>query len=354
MKTQTMTLEFPNGKQFQCQSPIYNSNFYGEIVFTTANIGYAESLTDPSYSNQILVFSNPNIGSYGFNKTQLESTRIWPAGIIVNSLTTNFSNHTAKNPITTLLKKYKVITLLTNEIREIIQEIHKNSTKVKIYCNKNIKLPTIKHAISLYTQKINRCVYFKSLKPSKIIKIIIVDFGNKQSTINYLIRNSSVFLTVIKAHQIHTEIKKIRPNGILISSGPGNAQELINKINPLTTLIKKIPILGICLGHQLIASSIGLKVFKMTKGHHGINHPIKFTNCKKLFITTQNHNFCVQHSTLQNCFYSLFDHSNQGFIFKNKLLTTLQGHPEAAPGNTDIAVIFNKYIAMIKKCQKTY
>ncbi|QSW37897.1 carbamoyl phosphate synthase small subunit [Candidatus Vidania fulgoroideae] len=354
MKHTHLTLEFPNGKTFNCQSKIYNSNFYGKIVFTTANIGYTESISDPSYSNQILVFSNPNIGSYGFNKQQLESTRIWPAGIILNSLTNNFSNHKAQSSLTTILKKYKVITMLSNEIREIIQEIHNTTSNVKIYCNKNITLPKVKHLASLYTATTHRCVYLKTLKPHTLIKIMIIDFGNKKSTITHLIKRKTIFITIVKAHQIYKEIKKIKPNGILISSGPGNARKLIKKIKEIKKIISKIPILGICLGHQLIAKCMGLYVFKMIKGHHGINHPIKFINCKKLFITTQNHNYCIQHTPQKNFFYSMFDYSNQGFIFKKKLIISLQGHPEATPGTNDIAYIFDKYISMIKKCQKIY
>ncbi|QSW37755.1 carbamoyl phosphate synthase small subunit [Candidatus Vidania fulgoroideae] len=354
MKTKTMTLEFHNGKKFQCQSTVYNSNFYGEIVFTTANIGYIESLTDPSYSNQILVFSNPNIGSYGLNKHQLESTRIWPAAIVINTLTVNFSNYTARNTIINILKKYKVITLLTSEIREIITEIHSNTKKVKIYCNKAITLPLVKPLLTLYTQQTNRCIYFKALRPHKILKIMIVDFGNKQSTVNCLTKKTTIFITIVKAHQIHKELKRLQPNGILISSGPGNAQTLLKKIKQIKQIIKQLPILGICLGHQLIASCLGLKILKMLKGHHGINHPIKFINCKKLFISTQNHNYCVHNTNYNNYFYSMFDLSNQGFILKKKLLITLQGHPEAAPGNNDVEFIFDKYIAMLKKCQKIY
>ncbi|MGX7585895.1 carbamoyl phosphate synthase small subunit [Candidatus Vidania fulgoroideorum] len=352
-------LKIENGKEFKCKSKSYNSNFYGKIVFTTSNTGYVESVTDPSYFNYILVFSNLNIGSCGITKKDTESARIWASAIVVNKVVDGYSNHTASTSFRKFLVRNKVIIIETNEIRDIISEIKKTGSRfASIYRKKSkSKLNFNKLETNYVSTQIPYCCFFKRKKYYyESYKTLLIDFGVKKSTYSCL-TSKGLFCLALNANSKKRNIEILKPSGLVLSSGPGDANMITNHIKGIKLLIRsiKIPILGICLGHQIISISLGINVEKMKYGHHGINHPIKFYCCKKLHISTQNHNYCVLgHDFINNSFYSLFDNSNQGFFLKKKLIITLQGHPEASPGTCDTKFIFGIFNRMIEKCSKIY
>ncbi|QSW38029.1 carbamoyl phosphate synthase small subunit [Candidatus Vidania fulgoroideae] len=351
-------LRLSNGMVFRCYSNTYNSNYYGRIVFSTSNSGYIESITDPSYCNQILVFSSLNIGNCGFTYSDFESHRIWLSAIVVNKITTYYSNYRSDGNISRLLKRYKVIVLETDNTRDIVYEIRSRSIKYAyIYSIKKINAPFKKREIvniSIST-KIPYCYFYNRFNNYKVCsKVLVLDFGLKNNMFISL-GLIGLFPLIESTSSFMFSFTTIKPNGILLSSGPGNANtftSLISKVSKLIS-ISKIPILGICLGHQIISLCLNMCLLEMKYGHHGVNHPIKFLNCKKLLISTQNHNFCITNRYCNtNIFYSLFDKSIQGFLFKKDLIITIQGHPESSPGVKDLRFVFGNFKEMILLCQK--
>ncbi|MGX7458752.1 carbamoyl phosphate synthase small subunit [Candidatus Vidania fulgoroideorum] len=347
---------------FRCYSKTYHSNYYGRIVFNTSNSGYIETMTDPSYCNQILVFSSLNIGNCGFTYSDFESHRIWLSAIVTNRISTNYSNYRSIGVLYRMLKKYKVIVLETNNTRDIILKIREcNIRYAYIYSiinhNKLLTKEYMLPNISIST-KLPYCYFYNKLNNYKSsLKVLILDFGLKNNVFISLC-TLGIFPIIEDSNRLLISYFSVEPNGLLLSSGPGNASMFQLPIIPdILKLISysKIPILGICLGHQIISLCLGMYLFNMRYGHHGVNHPIKFLNCKKLYISTQNHNFCVVNNYFNtNFFYSLFDNSLQGFFLKRDLIITLQCHPESFPGTNDLRFIFNNFKEMILLCQKKY
>ncbi|MGX7589726.1 carbamoyl phosphate synthase small subunit [Candidatus Vidania fulgoroideorum] len=354
-------LRLSNGVIFKCYSSTYHSNYYGRIVFNTTNSGYIETITDPSYCNQILVFSNPNIGSCGFTYSDFESHRVWLSAIITNKIVTYYSNYRSYGSLYRLLRKYKVICLETPNIRDIISEIRFGNVKYAfIYSIRNTSFLSFKERILdnvNVSTKVPYCYFYNKVYSYKLSsKILVLDFGLKNNIFLslYTLGLFPIIRSYFRFLPIYTAIK---PKGLLLSSGPGNAIMFKSFILDISMLISKynIPILGICLGHQIVSLCLGMSLLRMRYGHHGVNHPIKFVNCKRVYISTQNHNFCIVSKYLNtNVFYSLFDNSLQGFLFKKDLIITIQGHPESSPGTIDLRFIFNNFNEMVILCQKKY
>ncbi|XAO72605.1 MAG: glutamine-hydrolyzing carbamoyl-phosphate synthase small subunit [Candidatus Vidania fulgoroideorum] len=351
-----------NGKyKFKCKCLGYKSNFFGEVIFNTAMLGYEEIITDPSYYNQIIVFSNLNIGNTGINIEDIESHRIWISGIIIKNLSNFYSNFRTKINLYKFLKKNKILIIEIKNTRTLIKNIRENKNKyINIYFKKNKKLKIKKKKyLNKVSTKINFSLnkYSYFIKKNKInkfkTKILVIDLGLKTNILRNL-SDVNQYL-IITSYKIKiNNIKKIKPNGIIITNGPGNPKEYNKKLYRIIKEIieSKIPILGICLGHQILSNFFGYKLKKLFIGHHGSNHPIKIKN--KLIIASQNHNYITKLSNNKKIknINSLFDKTNQGFIFNKRKIISTQGHPEGAPGTNDFKFIFRKFIKIIIKNEK--
>ncbi|UOQ33089.1 Carbamoyl-phosphate synthase small chain [Candidatus Vidania fulgoroideae] len=324
-----------NNKKFLCRSIGHKKNFFGNAVFNTSNVGYVESLTDPSYLNQILVLNSINIGNVGFCFNDIESCRFFLSGIIVNNISSFFSSRSSKCSLLKILKEKRVIVLENSDIRGLVNEIKKKkSCKIKIEFNKK----------KIEKKKICKKSYiFSSLKNKFKIKILFLDFGAKFSILKEL-NKRNFFVISISEKEIKKKITKFNPDGIVLSNGPGKPKKHTSKIKKIKKYIGKIPILGICLGHQILSNYFGLKIVKMKSGHHCINHPIKFLS--KVFITSQNHNYCVINRNKKKQPFSLIDGSNQGLIIKEKKIITVQGHPESSPGPKCFLYVFDLFLSL--------
>ncbi len=338
MKKKNCFLLLENGVKFKAKSYGYIKNFHGEIVFNTSNLGYQEVITDPSYLNQIIVFTSANIGNTGINLYDNESFRIWLGAIVVKNISVFFSNKFCIGSLYKILKKNRVIILEINETRDLIFEIKKlkKNNFASIYYKKNKPKKIIKNCLLKYssTRKFfswNESEnYFKKnyFNFNFNYKIIIIDCGFKFNLAR-CISKLNIFSLIINYNVKLKNIYKLKPDGIIISNGPGNPTIYSNLIKKIQILIKnKIPIFGICFGHQIISLSCKNSVKKMKTGHHGINHPVYF--CGKILVTTQNHDFFVEMK--KNKIYSLFDNTNQGLISFKKKILSFQGHPEGSPG----------------------
>ncbi|MGX7582505.1 glutamine-hydrolyzing carbamoyl-phosphate synthase small subunit [Candidatus Vidania fulgoroideorum] len=350
IKKSKCILELIDGSKFTARSYGFKNNFFGEIVFNTSNLGYQEIFSDPSYLNKILVFSSSNIGNTGINLYDNESCRIWLSAIIVKNLSVFYSNFNSKISIKSFLKKNKIIVLEIKDTRQIILKIRKMKKnnafiyfKKKKKINKKFTNITTKKNF-LWNEKNN---FLKKKNNNEFFnKLLIFDFGIKFNILRCLSKKN--FLLVINSKK-KINLFKININAVVFSNGPGNPNDFKN-INFIRKIIKKkIPILGICLGHQLISLSLKMKVKKMKVGHHGINHPVLFKN--STIITSQNHDYEVIN---KNKNFSLFDKSNQGIFNNKKKIITFQGHPEHSPGTFDALIIFKHFYNFLKCTKKKY
>ena len=337
----------------------------GEVCFNTSMTGYQEIITDPSYAGQIINFTFPHIGNVGTNLDDNESSKPYAKGIIINCDISDPSNYRSILHLDAWLKKNNVpgicnidTRLITNRIRSkgapkggIIEgPINKKKTAS---CLKEIKkwkgLNGLDLAIDVSRKDIK---IYKSKKSSKL-KVVAIDYGIKKNILNCLLDlNLEVILVPAK-----TSVEKIlsySPNGIFLSNGPGDPKATGKYAIPIIKkLIKsRIPLFGICLGHQLISLALGAKTKKMFQGHRGANHPVKNLETEKVEITSQNHGFEVTEKSIPKdvkiTHKSLFDGSVEG-IRKGRNIFAVQYHPEASPGPHDSHYLFQEFKKMIKQ-----
>ncbi len=337
----------------------------GEVCFNTSMTGYQEIITDPSYAGQIINFTFPHIGNVGTNFDDDESRKPFAKGIIINCDISDPSNYRSILHLDLWLKKNNVpgicnidTRLITNRIRSKgapkggIIEGPINSKKTE-YCLKEIKkwkgLNGLDLAIDVSRKDVK---IFKSKKKSKL-KVVAIDYGIKQNILNCLL-NLNLEVILVPAKTSAKKILAYNPNGIFLSNGPGDPKATGKYAIPIIKrLIKaKIPIFGICLGHQLISIAMGAKTKKMFQGHRGANHPVKNLETKKVEITSQNHGFEVTENSIPRdvkiTHKSLFDGSIEG-IKKGKKIFAVQYHPEASPGPHDSHYLFKEFKEMIKQ-----
>ena len=350
----------------------------GEVCFNTAISGYQEIMTDPSYCSQIITFTFPHIGNVGLNLEDNESSdRPYISGAIFRSLITDPSNWRSEINLDNWLKDNSIVGIygidtraLTNLIREkgLINGtiVHDNNgiekfenyledTKMFKGINEQdlAKLVTCKEKILWDEKEIN--IYNSKIKRKKInAHVVVLDYGVKKNILRCL---SSRFekISLVPCTSSYSNIINLKPDGVFLSNGPGDpsatGEYAIPVIKQLIDL--NIPIFGICLGHQLLALSLGLETYKMHQGHHGANHPVKNNYDSSVNITSMNHGFAVRSDNLPEDIIethtSLFDGSNCGIEMVNKPIFSVQHHPEASPGPNDSYYLFDKFLENIEK-----
>lgn len=327
----------------------------GEVVFNTALCGYQEILTDPSYTQQIIIFTCPHIGNTGINLEDFQGSKIYASGIIVKSLSTYTSNWRSNLSLQEYLVQQNIVAISNVDTRGLTRIIRKHGTlRACIMAGKIEQEDAIQRAKmfgglnGLNLTSIVTTGNCYTVNHAGLLHIVLVDFGVKDNIIQCLVRLGAR-ITVVPAKYSGLQILELKPDGILLSNGPGDPAACKDIIATIKLLIKsELPIFGICLGHQLLALALGAKTYKMNFGHHGSNHPVQNLNNRKVLITSQNHGFAVQESTLGNDLQvthrSLFDQSLQGFKHNRLPIFGFQGHPEAAPGPHDAMALFENFI----------
>lgn len=331
----------------------------GEVVFNTALTGYQEILTDPSYTKQIITFTYPHIGNTGINLEDSQGSKIYAAGLIIKSLSNFVSNWRAAMSLGTFLQQQQTVAISGIDTRSLTKLIRNNGA-----LNACIMAGEIDQAYALQqarkfsglngvdlTPVVTTAVSY-TLNEHEKLHVVLVDFGVKQNIIDCLTKLGCK-LTIVPAHTKAQKILDLKPDGVLLSNGPGDPQACTAIISNIKLLINsKVPIFGICLGHQLLALALGAKTYKMNFGHHGANHPVQTLHNKQVLITSQNHGYAVEESTLssnlQVTHRSLFDQSLQGFKHCKQAIFGFQGHPEAAPGPHDALIVFNDFIDAVR------
>ena len=377
----TAILVLQNGKFFKGLGLGYQGIATGEVCFNTSITGYQEIISDPSYAEQIINFTFPHVGNVGTNKEDHESDKIWTRGVIINTEITNPSNYRSLKHLDRWLKKNKIVGItgidtrnLTNFIRDkgapkgTISFFKKNKLNIKKLLKitqtwsglKNLDL-----AERVTTKKNYEWQDFKTWNKTngflknkkKILHVVAIDYGIKKNILRYF-SDFNCNVTIVSCKTSAADIIKKKPNGIFLSNGPGDPAATGKYAIPIIKkLIKNnLPIFGICLGHQLLALTLGAKTEKMKLGHRGANHPVKNLIKGNVEITSQNHGFEVVKRNLPTnvriTHQSLFDNSIEGIQLKNKPIFSVQYHPESNPGPQDSVYLFKQFIMSMKKNAK--
>jgi carbamoyl-phosphate synthase small subunit len=362
-------LALEDGEIFFGKSIGADGETVGEVVFNTSMTGYQEILTDPSYAKQIVALTYPHIGNTGTNQHDAESDRIHASGLIIRDLPFMESNWRSDMPLDQYLLANGVVAISDIDTRELTRHLrNKGSLKGCIVTGENINSDdAIGKAIAFAGLKNLDLARIVSTKKSyefnegsfslesgvfgKIdskFNVVVYDYGVKKNILRMLVdRNCK--LTVVNAETPVSEVLNMNPDGVFLSNGPGDPEPCLYAIESIKTLIaKKIPIFGICLGHQLLSLAAGAKTHKMKFGHHGANHPVQDLDTGNVVITSQNHGFAVDENNLPSelviTHRSLFDQSIQGVKLKGKPAFGFQGHPEASPGPHDVSGLFDAFI----------
>ena len=345
----------------------------GEIVFNTSMSGYQEIITDPSYAKQIIAFTHPHIGNTGINDEDNESDSIFASGIVIKDLPDHFSNWRATQSLNTFLESKETIGISNIDTRELTAKLRDHGSL------KACIAPGDQDSLSIAQEALNQFSGLEGLDLAKEVStknsfswdegtwpnyqevkneqlIVAVDFGIKRNILR-LLRKHVGKVRVVNAEISFDELMELKPDGVFLSNGPGDPEPCVYAIELIQKLLEiNMPIFGICLGHQLLALSGGCKTYKMKFGHHGANHPVQDLSSKVVYITSQNHGFAVNLSSLpeniEPTHISLFDQSLQGIAFKDKPAFSFQGHPVASPGPHELEELFIKFNLMIENNAK--
>jgi carbamoyl-phosphate synthase small subunit len=370
--SQPAILILKDGTEFHGKSFGAKLNSAGEVVFNTSMTGYQEILTDPSYTEQIVTLTYPHIGNVGTNLEDFESENVYVKGLIIKDLAAVASNFRSTQDLSAFLKQHQIAAISDIDTRKLTRHIRKFGAQSGVIITKNLaridrkslfndviemagldlaKVVTTKKTYQFDEGEWSLSNGFEA-KVKKTFKVIAYDFGVKKNILRML-TSRGCDVTVVPATMTAKEVLKLNPDGVFLSNGPGDPEPCSYAIQNIQVLIdKKIPLFGICLGHQLLALASGAKTKKMKFGHHGANHPVQDLKTKKVFITSQNHGFTVDENSLPDnlelTHRSLFDGTIQGIRLKNNLGFSFQGHPEASPGPTEMSYLFDQFIFLMK------
>ncbi|MEN3276428.1 MAG: carbamoyl-phosphate synthase small subunit [Massilia sp.] len=348
----------------------------GEVVFNTAITGYQEILTDPSYSRQIVTLTYPHIGNYGVNAADVEAAKVHAAGLIIRDLPLIASNFRSTQSLSDYLKAENVVAIAGIDTRKLTRLLREKGAQggailTGTQGNQPLEAQALELARSfpgLSGMDLAKVVSVKEpyvftetewklgegfgTQENPQYHVVAFDYGVKRNILRMLAERGCK-VTVLPAESTAQDALALNPDGIFLANGPGDPEPCDYAIKATAELIEQgIPTFGICLGHQIMALASGAKTMKMKFGHHGANHPVQDLDSKKVLITSQNHGFAVDPETLPaNCrvtHVSLFDGSLQGFARTDKPAFCFQGHPEASPGPTDVAYLFDRFIKLMQ------
>lgn len=333
-------LVLSDGKKFSGVSPDWqDGTFVGEVVFNTGMTGYVESLTDPSYTNQILVFTYPLIGNYGVQIADQESSKIQVNGVVVSEIALNPSHLDSNNSLIGWLKSQKIPIITNVDTRELTKYLRTRGTMIGAISSTDTKSTDFK--LSAKKVSVDKPILHNTAHKKKII---LVDCGTKQNILRSLLKLPIQVKQVPHDYDYTNEIY----DGVVISNGPGDPTDYQATIKiAKKALAKNKPVFGICLGTQIMALAAGAKTYKLLFGHRGHNQPCKETDSEHCYVTSQNHGYAIDEKSLPKewkvSFRNLNDKSVEGIEHKTKPFFSVQFHPEAHPGPTDTEWLFERF-----------
>jgi carbamoyl-phosphate synthase small subunit len=348
----------------------------GEVVFNTSMTGYQEILTDPSYSGQIVTLTYPHIGNTGANAEDVESRGVYAAGLVIRDLPLVSSNWRQSEDLSTYLTRNKVVAIGDIDTRRLTRILRSKGAQNGCIVagpdaadNTDRALAAARAAPSMAGLDLAKVVSVAEAyhwngslwalgtgyKADGAVKyhVAAYDYGVKHNILRHLAERGCR-VTVLPAKATAKEALALKPDGVFLSNGPGDPEPCDYAIAAIREIVGTgTPVFGICLGHQLLGLAAGAKTMKMKFGHHGANHPVQDLASGRVFITSQNHGFAVDETTLPSnvrpTHRSLFDGSLQGIEYTDRPAYSFQGHPEASPGPREMAYLFDKFVSMMAK-----
>ncbi len=352
----------------------------GEVVFNTAMTGYQEILTDPSYCRQLVTLTYPHIGNTGWNDEDDESRQIFAAGLIVKDVPSRVSNFRSQRSLGDALRRAGTVALAGIDTRRLTHHLRRHGAQNGcIVAHADAASPMADIDVAAAIEQARSAPSMLGLDLAKVVsvaepytwdqtawalgqgharlqspvfRVVAYDVGIKYNILRML-ASRGCEVTVVPAQTPAADVLARRPDGVFFSNGPGDPEPCDYAVAAARTLIASgLPVFGICLGHQIMALAAGAKTFKMKFGHHGANHPVKDLDSGRVSITSQNHGFAVDASTLPShlrvTHTSLFDGTLQGLAWTDKPAFCFQGHPEASPGPHDIDYLFDRFVALMQ------
>ena len=369
MTSSPAVLALADGTIFRGQSIGAKGNTTGEVVFNTALTGYQEILTDPSYARQIVTLTYPHIGNTGATPEDLESPQIFAAGLVIRDLPPRSSSWRAVDSLSEFLERGRLVAIAGIDTRKLTRILREKGAQAgcimtgeKVDAAAAVKaarmFPGLKGMDLAKVVSVKRPyqwndgnLWQESARPPirshQRLHVVAYDFGIKRNILR-LLAEHGCRMTVVPAQTTAREVLELAPDGVFLSNGPGDPEPCEYAIEATRELLTTdLPIFGICLGHQLLGLAAGAKTVKMKFGHHGANHPVQDLDSGRVLITSQNHGFAVDESTLppevKPTHRSLFDGSLQGLAYKDRAAFSFQGHPEASPGPHDLRPLFERF-----------
>ncbi|CAM4163187.1 carbamoyl-phosphate synthase small subunit [Streptococcus penaeicida] len=326
----------------------------GEIVFNTGMTGYQESITDQSYNGQILIFTFPLIGNYGINRDDYESINPTCKGVVVSEVSRRASNWRQQMTLDQFLKNKGIPGISGIDTRALTKMIRRCGTMKATIADDGDSIEHLLDQLKATVLPINNIemVSTKSAYPAPGIgkNIVLVDFGLKHSILREFAKRQC-HVTVVPHTTTAEEICELNPDGVMLSNGPGNPEDLPKALTMIQGIQGKFPIFGICMGHQLFSLANGAKTFKMSFGHRGFNHAVREIATGKIDFTSQNHGYAVDRESLPNSLLVTHEEINdktvEGLRHKHYPAFSVQFHPDAAPGPHDSSYLFDDFIEMI-------
>jgi carbamoyl-phosphate synthase small subunit len=346
----------------------------GEVVFNTALTGYQEILSDPSYARQIVTLTYPHIGNVGTNAEDDESEKVFASGLVIRDLPLLASSWRMQQTLPEYLREHKVVAIADIDTRKLTRLLRdKGAQRGCIMAGETVDVDVAKQAIDGFpglkgmdlakevttaqayewTENVWKLGEGHTQAPNLTKHVVAYDFGIKRNILR-LLANRGCRVTVVPAKTPAAEVLALNPDGVFLSNGPGDPEPCTYAIEAIKTILeRKVPVFGICLGHQLLALASGAKTEKMKFGHHGANHPVQELATGRVMISSQNHGFAASADSLpanlKATYVSLFDGSLQGIARTDCPAFSFQGHPEASPGPHDVESLFDDFIDLMNQ-----
>ena len=356
-KSNSAILLLADGRIFEGRSFGYQGETVGEVCFNTGMTGYQEILTDPSYCKQIVTMTSPHIGNYGINEEDIESENIQVAGFVIKEETMTPSNWRSTQSLGEYLKKNKIVGIKEIDTRSLTRHIRDKGAMNGIISSKDLDIQSLEKKLKKFPD-MNGLDLAKDVTTQKKYKwpgkgqykVAVIDFGIKKNILR-LLSDAGCELTVFPASIEAEDILSFEPDGVFLSNGPGDPLAVTYGIKTVKKLLGKVPLFGICLGHQILALALGASTFKLKFGHRGINHPVRNNEKNTVEITSQNHGFAVDLDSLPpnviSTHINLNDNTSGGIRCTDIPAFSVQYHPESSPGPHDSRYLFNQFIEMM-------
>ncbi|MBI1784979.1 glutamine-hydrolyzing carbamoyl-phosphate synthase small subunit [Candidatus Sumerlaeota bacterium] len=361
-------LYLKNGARFDGFAFGASGEVMAEVVFNTSMTGYQEILTDPSYAGQMVTLTYPLIGNYGTRRLDEQADGPKAAALIIRELAALDSNFQSEEPLEEYLKRYGIVGIDGIDTRRLVLTLRQVGCMNGILSTVDLDSASLQSKVDAFPSMegldlvkdvtIKRAYEFSPKedyprrKGAKPLHVAVIDCGVKRNILE-LMAAQNFNLTVLPAHATSEEILALKPDGVFASNGPGDPAAVTYTIDAVKGLLGKVPIFGICLGHQIMGLALGAKTYKLKFGHRGGNHPVRDEMTKRIEITAQNHGFCVDAKTLpedsEPTHWNLNDLTLEGFRHKKLPAFCVQYHPEASPGPHDSAYLFERFREVIER-----